>query len=98
MLVDRVWPRGIAKADLELDDWNSGVAPSTSLRKWYAHDPDRFDEFARRYCQELATAEGQQALSQLRTCVRGKRLTLITATKDVEHSQAAVLAQVLTGG
>lgn len=96
VLVDRVWPRGIRKEDAELDDWNKDVAPSTELRKWYGHDPDKFDEFSRRYRDELATEIGQQALKNLRESVKGKRLTLLTATKDIEYSQATVLARILS--
>lgn len=95
VLVDRVWPRGVKKEQLRLDDWNKDVAPSTELRKWFAHDPEKYDEFARRYREELATEAGKAALDRLREAVRGKRLTLITATKDVEISQAAVLADIL---
>lgn len=95
VLVDRVWPRGVTKEALELDDWNKDVAPSTDLRKWYAHDPGKYDEFSRRYRRELDTREGREALDRLRESVRGKRLTLVTATRDVEHSQAAVLAEIL---
>ncbi len=97
VLVDRLWPRGISKEDASFEHWNKDVAPSTELRKWYAHDPDKFDEFARRYRDELQSPAGQEALQALRDCVRGKRLTLLTATKDVEHSQAAVLADLLNG-
>jgi uncharacterized protein YeaO (DUF488 family) len=92
VLVDRVWPRGVSKDDARFDRWDKDVAPSSELRKWYAHDPAKFEEFARRYRAELA---GSAALTELRQ-VRG-RLTLLTATRDVEHSQAAVLAAVLSG-
>ena len=95
VLVDRVWPRGVKKEDAALDQWNKDVAPSTELRKWYGHDPEKFDEFAKRYRTELDSDAGQKALQELRDCVRGKRLTLLTATKDVDHSQAAVLAALL---
>ncbi len=97
VLVDRVWPRGVKKEDVGHEHWNKDVAPSTELRKWYGHDPDRFDEFARRYRAELESSAGQDALQELRNCVRGTRLTLLTATKDVEHSQAQVLADLLDG-
>src|SRR3546814_5537815 len=82
VLVDRVWPRGVAKEDLELDDWNKDVAPSTDLRKWFGHDPERFEEFAKRYRKELDTKAGKEALAALKDAVTGKRLTLVTATKD----------------
>jgi len=95
VLVDRVWPRGMSKADAHLDDWIKDVAPSTDLRQWYGHDPDKFKEFARRYRAELDTDEGREALDRLKDVVTGKRLTLLTATKDVEHSQVAVLADLL---
>lgn len=97
VLVDRLWPRGIKKADVAFDDWSKDVAPSTELRTWYGHHPERFAEFADRYRAELDTEAGRAALQRLRSGVRGKRLTLLTATRDVEHSQAAVLAELLDG-
>lgn len=98
VLVDRVWPRGIKKVDAALDDWNTDVAPSTELRKWYGHDPEKFGEFSRKYRQELDTEHGREALQRLRDSVRGKRLTLLSATRDLEHSQARVLSTVLSEG
>ena len=95
VLVDRIWPRGVKKSDAALDDWNRDVAPSTELRKWYGHDPEKFDEFSKRYHSELDTKAGREALQKLRDSVRGKRLTLLSATKDIDHSQAAVLAKML---
>lgn len=95
VLVDRVWPRGVAKADAQLDDWNKDVAPSTDLRKWFGHDPEKFEEFARRYRSELDTDEGRRALDELTDAVSGNRLTLLTATKDLENSHVVVLAEVL---
>ncbi|GEC98940.1 hypothetical protein KVA01_10950 [Kocuria varians] len=96
VLVDRVWPRGIRKADADLDDWNRDVAPSTELRKWYGHDPEKFDEFSRRYREELDTEAGREALQKLRDSVKGKRLTLLTASKAADISQAAVLQKILS--
>ena len=95
VLVDRLWPRGIRKDALDLDDWNKDVAPSAELRGWFGHDPEKFAEFASRYRDELDTVAGRAALDRLRALPRGRPLTLITATKDVEHSQAAVLADLL---
>ncbi len=97
VLVDRLWPRGIKKDDVAHDHWNKDVAPSTELRRWYGHDVEKFEEFAKRYRAELDSEAGQKALQELKECVRGKRLTLLTATKDVEHSQAQVLADLLDG-
>ncbi|MEV6674272.1 DUF488 family protein [Streptomyces sp. NPDC051162] len=97
VLVDRVWPRGIRKEDAHLDEWLRDVAPSTELRRWYAHDPGRFPEFRRRYRAELRDAGHRQAAEHLRDLAAHDGLTLLTATKDVDHSQAAVLAEWLSG-
>jgi uncharacterized protein YeaO (DUF488 family) len=95
VLVDRVWPRGMTKADARLDEWLRDIAPSTDLRKWYGHQVDRFDEFRRRYGAELAAPDHADALAHLRALAGRGRLTLLTATKDLAHSQAAVLADLL---
>jgi uncharacterized protein YeaO (DUF488 family) len=95
VLVDRVWPRGLAKNKAALSEWCKDVAPSTELRKWYGHDPARFAEFARRYQAELADANQSAALRHLRDLANHGQLTLVTATKAVDISQAAVLADLL---
>jgi uncharacterized protein YeaO (DUF488 family) len=95
VLVDRVWPRGLAKEAARIDQWAKAVAPSTELRRWYGHDPGRFEEFRRRYQAELGEPERQRALDQLRELARSGPLTLLTATRDLDHSQAAVLAERL---
>jgi uncharacterized protein YeaO (DUF488 family) len=95
VLVDRVWPRGLRKDAARLDEWAKEVAPSTELRRWYGHDPARFTEFRRRYERELAEPERRAALDRLRDLAREGTVTLLTATRDIEHSQAAVLAQRL---
>lgn len=95
VLVDRLWPRGVSKARAELDEWCTEVAPSDVLRKWYGHDPDRFEEFATRYRSELDRTERASALRHLRLMARHDRLTLLTATRDPDLSQAAVLAELL---
>lgn len=94
VLVDRVWPRGVSKTGARLDAWMKDVAPSTQLRKWYSHDPGRFAEFTRRYLIELKDAERAAALAELRQLSRHRTVTLLTATKAVDISQAAVLADV----
>ncbi|MEU8799115.1 DUF488 family protein [Spirillospora sp. NPDC048819] len=98
ILVDRVWPRGLSKEKARLDEWEKDVAPSTELRKWYGHDVDRFDEFTRRYEAELAEPEHAAALDRLRETAGQGPVTLLTATKDIDHSQAAVLAARLRDG
>ncbi len=95
VLVDRVWPRGLRKDAARLDDWAKDVAPSTDLRKWYAHDPAKFDEFRRRYQAELTEPGPAQALERLRTQAAAGPVTLLTATKDLDISQAVVLAALL---
>jgi uncharacterized protein YeaO (DUF488 family) len=98
-LVDRLWPRGVQKAAVDFDEWAKDAAPSAELRHWYGHDPERFGEFARRYCAELDHDPGASAVERLRGLARRHgRLVLLTATRDVEHSGAAVLADVLTAG
>jgi uncharacterized protein YeaO (DUF488 family) len=96
VLVDRVWPRGMRKEDAHLDEWLRDVAPSTELRRWYSHEPGRFAEFRRRYLAELREPRRQQAVDHLRDIAGQDKVTLLTATRDVEHSQAAVLAEWLT--
>ena len=98
VLVDRVWPRGLRKDAARLDEWAKDVAPSTELRQWYGHDPARFGEFRRRYLDELSQVGHRAALGRLRALVSAgapKPVTLLTATRDLDHSQAAVLAQIL---
>ncbi|MGW4566083.1 DUF488 domain-containing protein [Streptomyces sp. NPDC004561] len=96
VLVDRLWPRGVRKEDAHLDEWLKDVAPSTDLRHWYHHDPERFAEFRRRYVAELEGPEHEQAVQQLRDLAARGTVTLLTATKNAEHSEAAVLAQWLS--
>jgi uncharacterized protein YeaO (DUF488 family) len=91
VLVDRVWPRGIKKADAGLTEWLKEVAPTSELRKWYSHDPEKYEEFARRYRKELAEGAQHEAFEELVEMAREKRLTLLTATKTPEISQAEVL-------
>jgi uncharacterized protein YeaO (DUF488 family) len=95
VLVDRVWPRGLSKARAHLDEWCKQVAPSTALRTWYGHDPERYDEFTRRYRAELDEPEHVAALAHLRELAAAGPLTLLTATKRSDISQAAVLAEML---
>lgn len=92
VLVDRVWPRGISKERAHVDEWCKAVAPSTELRKWYGHAPDRFDEFSRRYGKELEDPERAEALKHLEDVAQQQTLTLLTGSKAVDISQAAVLA------
>jgi uncharacterized protein YeaO (DUF488 family) len=93
VLVDRVWPRGVRKDDPRVGTWCKDVAPSKELREWYHHKPERFDEFASRYKAEL---RGSPALGELRELTKRGVVTLVTATREVDGSHAAVLAKLLT--
>ena len=93
ILIDRLWPRGMPKAKLKLDSWVKHLSPSNALRKWYQHDPEKFAEFRKRYVAELK-AEGE-GLAELRAAVKGRTVTLLTATKVLELSHATVLRELL---
>ena len=94
ILVDRLWPRGLRREQARLNAWVRELAPSDELRRWYGHDPGRWEEFERRYRSELARPERQAALDDLIERARGGRLTLLCAARDVEHGNAAVLLGV----
>jgi uncharacterized protein YeaO (DUF488 family) len=97
VLVDRLWPRGISRERADLFEWCKAVAPSPELRQWYAHDPAKFDEFARRYRAELDDSERADALDALRALARAGTVTLLTASKRDDISEAEVLRRLLTG-
>ncbi|MFV0252017.1 MAG: DUF488 domain-containing protein [Beutenbergiaceae bacterium] len=94
ILVDRLWPRGLRKDDPRIGTWYPDAAPSTELRRWYGHDPGKFAEFERRYREEL-DGPGAAGLTQLRSWAAAGPVQLVTASKDLEHSEAAVLARIL---
>jgi uncharacterized protein YeaO (DUF488 family) len=96
VLVDRLWPRGLSKEAAALDHWCRQVAPSTELRTWYAHDPERFAEFTTRYRAELAEPEPAAALAALREQCARQTVTLLTATRALDLSHATVLARLLS--
>ncbi len=89
ILVDRVWPRGVSKEDLKLDDWLKEIAPSDDLRQWFDHDPDKWDEFRSRYAKELQDAT--DAVQELRDRLAEGRVTLVYGAKDEEHNNAVAL-------
>jgi uncharacterized protein YeaO (DUF488 family) len=96
VLIDRLWPRGVARQAAEIDEWVKELAPSTELRQWFGHDPGRFEEFRRRYVEEL---RGQRPrLTALRRRARAGRVTLVYSAHDTEHNDAVVLAAVLRRG
>ncbi len=93
ILVDRLWPRGLSKTSLEYDAWPRELTPSNELRKWYGHEPKRFAEFRRRYRGELAAHRDE--LAALRARIKGRKATLLTATREIDLSHAAVLRDLL---
>jgi uncharacterized protein YeaO (DUF488 family) len=93
-LVERLWPRGIKKTDLRLDDWLKDVAPSTELRRWFAHDPKKWTEFQKRYFAELD--RHPEACEPIRSAARHGRVTLIYSSHDAEHNNAVALKEYLS--
>lgn len=95
VLVDRIWPRGLTKVKARVDLWLKDVAPSTELRKWFGHDPEKWTEFKQRYRAEL---KNNPALSELQELSRQGDITLVYAARDQLHNEAAVLKQILDRG
>lgn len=95
VLVDRIWPRGLRREDAHIDLWLKDVAPSTTLRQWFGHDPARWEEFRHRYRVELA--HNREPVEQLRTRSRHGTLTLVYSARDEQHNQAVVLRELLMG-
>jgi uncharacterized protein YeaO (DUF488 family) len=93
ILIDRLWPRGLRKADAALSDWVKDIAPSTELRQWFGHDPERWPEFQRRYRAELQ--QHTQELDRIRALAKTKTVTIVYSAHDEEHNDAIVLKKVL---
>jgi uncharacterized protein YeaO (DUF488 family) len=95
ILVDRLWPRGVSKANAAIDQWDKSIAPSTMLRNWFGHDPARWQEFRRRYANEIHRHREQ--LDELRARAKSGRITLVFAAHDQIHNHAIVLRDILLG-
>lgn len=95
ILIDRLWPRGLTKEEASIDTWIKDVAPSTALRKWFGHDPAKWEQFQRKYKQELAQSD---ALGALRELLATGKATLVYAAKDEKHNDAVVLKSLLQQG
>lgn len=93
VLVDRIWPRGVSKNEAKLDKWMKDIAPSKALRKWFDHDPGKFETFKKRYKKELSDCEDK--LEGLVEKSKSKKVTLLYGAKDEEHNQAVVLKEIL---
>lgn len=96
VLVDRLWPRGVSRERARLDEWERELPPNTDLRQWFGPDPSRFDEFRRRYLEELR--HHRPRLAELRRRARSGTLTLVYSARDTEHNDAVVLADVIRRG
>ncbi len=96
ILIDRLWPRGIKKEDAQIDRWMRGLAPSTRLRKWFSHKPERWEQFRQRYIAELRAHKAE--LRDLRMLARRRPVTLVYSARDTEHNDAVVLREVLLRG
>lgn len=96
VLVDRLWPRGVSKERADLALWDKEVAPSTELRQWYGHDPDKYQEFKHKYIEELQSGPQQEAFQKLVELAKKGPLMLLTASKAVNISEAEVLKELLT--
>ena len=95
ILVDRLWPRGIKKANAAIDRWLRDLAPSAELRRWFAHRPERWPEFRRRYRTELQ--ERPELIEEIHKAARGGPVTLVYAARDEAHNDAVILKEALTG-
>lgn len=96
ILVDRVWPRGVSKEKLNLDEWFKDIGPSKDLRQWFDHDPDKFNEFKKKYRKELQDGDQKASYDKLKQIQKEyKTITLVFAAKDEEHNQAQVLKEML---
>ena len=95
ILIDRLWPRGVKKADAAIDEWMKDIAPSTGLRKWFGHDPARWQEFRRRYQSEIR--QHPDEFDRLRTLAQNGRITLVFSAHDEAHNDAVVLKDLLLG-
>ncbi len=93
ILIDRLWPRGIKKEEAKIDEWLRDIAPSTELRKWFSHDPEKWQEFRRRYKRELMNKS--ELVQSVKATAKKGTITLLFAAKDTEHVNAAVLKEVL---
>jgi uncharacterized protein YeaO (DUF488 family) len=93
ILVDRLWPRGIKKEEIRIDEWLKDIAPSNVLRRWFAHDPAKWKEFKERYFRELK--DKKQLLDELKSTAASQTLTLLFAAKDVEHNNAVALKELV---
>ena len=95
VLIDRLWPRGVSKQELQFDSWEKELAPSPGLRKWFGHAPERWEIFQEKYAKELEAAEMQRHIKGLISAADGRHITLLYGSRDPEHNHALVLAEAI---
>lgn len=95
VLIDRLWPRGISKENLKHDLWLKDLAPSTELRQWFGHKPERWDEFRQKYTDELKSEQSRGYIDKIFSAAGGRGITLVYGAHDTEHNQAVVLADFM---
>ncbi len=95
ILIDRLWPRGVSKAEARIDEWLKDLGPSTELRKWFGHDPQRWEEFRKKYLQELSAPDKKVLLEDIARSSEHTDVTLIYSAKDTEHSDVKVLEELI---
>ena len=95
VLVDGLWPRGLSKEKLPVEDWVRAIAPSAPLRKWYGHKPEKWEEFRRRFRAELAKSPRKELLEGLIQRARREKVTLVFGARDAEHCNATVIAEMI---
>jgi uncharacterized protein YeaO (DUF488 family) len=95
ILVDRLWPRGLSKEELAIDEWMKELSPSAGLHEWFGHEPNNFPEFRQKYIKELAEPEKAETLGYIAKKAADKNITLVYSAKDTEHNNAVVLAEYI---
>ena len=95
VLVDGLWPRGLTKEKLRVDEWMRAIAPSATLRKWYGHKPEKWEEFRRRFRAELEKPPRKELLDELIKRARKEKVTLVFGARDAQHSNATVIAEMI---
>jgi uncharacterized protein YeaO (DUF488 family) len=96
ILIDRLWPRGVSKAEAGIDEWLKDLGPSTELRKWFGHDPEKWEEFRKRYIKELSAPDKARLVEDIARNAGHTNVTLIYSAKDTEHSDVKVLEELIT--
>jgi uncharacterized protein YeaO (DUF488 family) len=95
ILIDRLWPRGVSKAEAGIDEWLKDLGPTTGLRKWFGHDPEKWQEFRKKYIEELAEPDKKALLENIAQAASRANVTLVYSAKDTEHSDVKLLEEIV---